>query len=110
LLGLVLFPFSGPDPLRLMASGVLIMPFFMPYHFLMLLPALGRVRSFRRWILWLLTWTLAGVPAFGGWTKYLALSFPVAVWLLGSPEPFRRHRDLMTRCRRLLARGRSGTG
>lgn len=104
LLGLVLFPFSGPDPLRLMASGVLLTPFFMPYHYVMLLPALGKVRGLRRWILWLLVWTTAAVVAFGGWTKYLALSFPVAVWMLSSSEPFHRHRLLFRRARYLIAK------
>lgn len=90
LLGLLLFPFSGPDPLRRMASGALLMPFMMPYHFLMLLPALGRVHSWRRWFLWLLAWTTA-VPAVGGLARYFPLSFPVAVWFLVHPSPLRRY-------------------
>jgi len=87
-LGLVLFPFSGRDPLRLMASGALLVPFLMPYHFLMLLPALGRVYGWKRWLLWLLAWTTGAVPAIGGVARYVALSFPVAVWMMVSPRPF----------------------
>jgi hypothetical protein len=104
LLGLLLFPFSGPDPLRLMASGVLLTPFFMPYHYVFLLPALGRVRGWRRWVLWLLAWTTAAVLVFGGLAKYFALSFPIAVWILASPQPFHRHGVLFQRTRMLLAK------
>jgi hypothetical protein len=109
-LGLLLFPFSGSDPLRLMASGALLMPFVMPYHFMMLLPALGRVRSYRRWFLWGLAWTTAAVPAFGGWTKYLALSFPIAVWILVSPDPFQRQKAFIQRIRKLFVRDRAHAG
>jgi hypothetical protein len=105
LLGLILFPFSGPDPLRLMASGVLLTPFFMPYHFVFLLPALGRVRGWQRWILWLLAWTSASILASGGLTKYIALSFPIAVWILASREPFRLYGVVLQQTRMLLAKG-----
>jgi len=96
-LGLLLFPFSGRDPLRLMASGALLMPLLLPYHFIMLLPAIGKVRGWRRWLLWLLAWTTAAVPAIGGVAKYIALSFPVAVWIMVSPHPFRGYRVLAWR-------------
>ncbi len=98
-LGLLMFPFSGRDPLRLMASGALFMPFLMPYHFLMLLPALGKVSGWRRWLLWLLAWTTAAVPAAGGVARYVAFSFPVAVWVVVSPRPFRGYSILAWKVR-----------
>ena len=91
-LGILLFPFSGRDPLRLMASGALLMPFLMPYHFLMLLPALGKVSGWRRWLLWGLAWTTAVPLAINGIAKYAALSFPLAVWIMTSSHPFEGHR------------------
>jgi hypothetical protein len=100
-LGLLLFPFSGRNPLRLMASGVMLMPFVMPYHFLMLLPALGKVHGWRRWLLWLLAWTTV-VPATGSAAKCVAFSFPIAVWITVSPRPFQRYRILACKVRALF--------
>lgn len=102
LAGGLLLPFSGRHPLRLMAAGALLMPFLMPYHFLYLLPALGQVRGWKRWLLWLLVWTTAAVPAVGGITRYVALCFPIAVWVVVSPDPFRGHRILVWKIRALI--------
>lgn len=100
-LGLLLFPFSGRNPLRLMAAGVMLMPFVMPYHFLMLLPALGKVHGWRRWLLWLLAWTTV-VPATGSAAKCVAFSFPIAVWITVSPRPFQRYRILACKVQALF--------
>lgn len=101
-LGLLLFPFSGRDPLRLMASGALLMPFVMPYHFLMLLPALGKVCGRRRWLLWGLAWVTLVATAIDGIPKYVAWSFPVAVWIMVSPHPFDGHRAILDRARTMF--------
>lgn len=82
LLGLVLLLFTNADPLRLMAAGSFLAPYVMPVHYLVLIPALGRVNGWKRWILWGWAWVLWLVPGFSGITRYVALGFPLAVWWL----------------------------
>lgn len=80
-LGAILLLFSRPDWLNLMAAGFLLSPYLVPNHFLLLLPALGRVRGGRRIVLWLSGWVSVlgiGISA-GGW-RHLVLGFPLAVW------------------------------
>lgn len=81
-IGLVLMIFTNADPIRLMAAGSFFAPFIMPYHFLVLLPALGRVSGWRRWLMWGWAWSLFLVPAFSGYSRYLAMGFPLVVWWL----------------------------
>ena len=82
LLGLILLVFTNADPLRLMAAGSFLSPYVMPNHYLVLLPALGRVHGWRRWLLWGWAWVVGLVPGFVGITRYIALGFPLAVWWL----------------------------
>lgn len=89
LLGAVLLVFSGADPLRLMSAGFLLTPYLMPNHMLLLLPALGRVRGWRRLALWAAVWLSAfGGGASLGWVRYLSLAFPLMCWFLlpGNPS------------------------
>jgi hypothetical protein len=80
LIGVALLPFSRADPWQLMAAGSFLSPYNMPMHYMLLLPAMGRVRGIKRLILWGLAWTCGLVPAFLGWTKFLALLYPLATW------------------------------
>ena len=85
-LGLVLVLFTSRDPLRLMAAGSLVSPFVMPYHYYVLLPALGRVRGYRQGALWaaclflLLEIGIETLPV-----KILGLALPLMVWVFLSP-------------------------
>ena len=85
--GLILLLFSNRDPWRLMAAGFLVSPITMPYHFIMFLPGIGRVKGWRQGVLWI-TSSLALVVAAlqTDLSKWLALSFPLAVWLLLAPS------------------------
>jgi hypothetical protein len=78
-IGMLLYS-NRKDPLQLMAAGSFVMPYVFPYHFVLLLPALGRFQHFRQLILWIISWTLMLSFALGinwAWTGYF---FPFAVW------------------------------
>ena len=103
-IGLVMLVFTRRDPIQLAAVGALLTPYLLPYHLVVLLPALGRVNGWRRWALWGAAWLaglttaiwvyhIAAVPGFGLWqwsdgpepwylplTRHLGLIFPVMVW------------------------------
>lgn len=79
-IGLTLLTRTPADALPLMAAGAFLSPFLMPQHFVFLLPALGRVRGWRRLALWAGAWLLAVPLMFDGWLKYLGLGFPLLVW------------------------------
>lgn len=81
--GILLILLSNADPLRLMAAGFFLTPYLMPNHMLLLLPALGRLGGWKRLLLWAIIW-LSGIASGlerGPW-RYLALIFPLSVWLL----------------------------
>jgi len=86
LLGILLLFRTPPEPLALMAAGCFFSPFLMPQHFVLFLPALGKVRGGRRLVLWAAAWLLIIPLMFDGWAKCLALVFPLVVWwMLQSP-------------------------
>lgn len=87
LIGVAMLLTSNADPYRLMAAGSFLAPYLMPVHYLVLVPAIGRVSGWKRWLLWGWTWVVGLVPGFGGITKYLALGFPFAVWWLLRDAP-----------------------
>lgn len=92
LLGVILLLFSNRDPLRLIAAGTFISPYMMPYHYLILLPAFGRVRAWQQVILWLTTLTLLFEVGFSTpESKIIALSFPLLVWIFLAPSLELRH-------------------
>lgn len=78
--------FTNRDHYRLMAAGVLLSPFIMPYHFYLLLPALGRVRGYRKIGLWLATLMIIPAYTVGGFGKVLGYLHPVLLWVLLAPE------------------------
>jgi hypothetical protein len=81
LVGLWMILNSKGDPWRILAGAFLASPYVQPYHMTMLLPAIGRVRGWRRILLWVGAWVVGTVPGFTGITKYLALSFPIMIWV-----------------------------
>jgi len=82
IIGAILLCFTNADPFRLMAAGTFLAPYLQPVHFLVLVPAIGRVRGWKRILLWGWAWVVGLAPGFMGITKYLALGFPLAVWWL----------------------------
>ena len=68
------------DPIHLMAAGSFLMPYVFPYHFIFLLPALGRLESFEQEILWVISWIMILPFAFGSEWSLAGYAFPLAVW------------------------------
>jgi hypothetical protein len=82
ILGLVLLAGAGNRTYHLMAAGLLVSPFLMPYNFSVLLPIIGEARGWRKILIWAFAWlTVLGVglpwPA-----KYLNLLFPIGAYCL----------------------------
>lgn len=87
LVGLGLLPFTNrKDPWQMMAVGAFLMPYVFPYHFILMLPVLGRWRGLRQWLVWLASWTLALSFLFGYAAAWMGYVFPLAVWLLVAAE------------------------
>ncbi len=83
LLGALMFLFSNrKDPIHLMAAGSFLMPYVFPYHFILLLPAFGRVEYLRQLILWIISWTLIVPFAFGSEWALVGYALPLTVWLM----------------------------
>lgn len=104
LVGGMLLLFTNRDPLRLMAAGSLLSPYLLPYHFVVLLPVIGRVSGLRQIALWfssLCVFAVAGIPTPA--VKTAALIFPVLAWVLLAPSL--RPRDLLNDPDTLLRRG-----
>ena len=87
LVGLAMLLTSRGNAWRVLAASFLASPYVQPYHFAMLLPALGRVYGWRRLVLWLTVWLVGAVPGFLGVSKYLALAFPILVWFFLRNDP-----------------------
>ena len=51
LTGIIMLLFTNADPIRLMAVGAFMTPYLMSVHLVLLVPALGRVRGWRQWLL-----------------------------------------------------------
>ncbi len=103
-IGLVMLAFTDRDPLRLIAAGTFISPYMMPYHYLILLPAMGRIKGWKQFVLWLASGTLlfeAGLST--PETKIIALCFPFLVWLMLAPSL--RPRDILSDPNTLINRG-----
>ena len=82
ILGILLILGAGTNQYRLIAAGLLISPYLMPYNLVILLPVIGQVRGYRKVIIWAATWCLMFGTGVGGWAKYLNLAFPIAAFFL----------------------------
>jgi len=78
-IGLMLFT-NRKDPFHLMAAGSFLMPYVFPYHFILLLPVLGRFRHVKQLTLWLSSWILILPFALGSKAAWLGYAFPLMVW------------------------------
>jgi hypothetical protein len=81
ILGFLLLAGAGNDPWRLMAAGCFITPDIMPYHMVVLLPAIGRVNGIWKIVVWLTTWLLFIGLGMGGNFRYINLLFPLCVYV-----------------------------
>jgi hypothetical protein len=63
LLGLPLLWFSRGDEDLLMAAGSLMTPHLFPYHFIILMPAMSRMKWYWIFITWIISWT----PLLANW-------------------------------------------
>ncbi|MEI8132809.1 MAG: hypothetical protein WCG34_10270 [Leptolinea sp.] len=73
LIGVPLMWFSRGDQDLLMAAGSLITPHLFPYHFIILMPSLARMR----WYWMLLTWIISWTPLLANWLGPLAWHFGI---------------------------------
>lgn len=86
-IGLLMLPFTNANPRRLMAVGTFLLPYVMAVHMILLVPAVGEVKGWRRLLLFGLAWFTLITPAlYVVWAKYLTMLFPFAVWWLLRPR------------------------
>jgi hypothetical protein len=69
------------DWLQTVAAGSLIYPFVLPYHFLVLLPALGTLSGLALFASWAASWAMAFAAGTGAF-YWLYFLFPSLIWLL----------------------------
>lgn len=87
IVGLALLLLSNRDPLRLIAAGMFISPYVMPYHFLVLLPAMGRMKLWQQLLMWGFIPVLVFATAIDDKViKVAAYGFPLLVWLVTAPS------------------------
>lgn len=81
-IGLVMLLLSKrTDPFQAMAAGSLLYPFALPYHWLVLLPAIGSLRGLYLLMAWLAA-TLMIVPVGINRHFWIYYIFPVFIWLI----------------------------
>ena len=72
---------AGNDPWRLMAAGCFLTPDIMPYHMVVLIPAIGRVKGLWKITVWISAWLLLIGMGIGGNFRYINLLFPISVYV-----------------------------
>jgi hypothetical protein len=89
LLGGLLLLGAGNDPWRLMAAGCFITPDIMPYHLVVLLPAIGHVRGGYKFLVWIGAWLIFIGVGLGGNFRFLNLLFPLSIYFsLQTPQNY----------------------
>ena len=73
------------DLFQTLAAGAIFYPFILPYHHIVLLPALGRLKGLRLFLAWLAAWLML-VPVITESHFWIYFVFPLAIW-------FFRHGD-----------------
>lgn len=81
IVGLPLLWFSRRDPDLLMAAGTFITPHLFAYHFILLMPALGRMRWYWMVITWLVSWTPLLANWLGDWAWHFGNLMSICFWL-----------------------------
>jgi len=79
--GLVLLWFSRGDEDMLMLAGSFVTPHVIPYNYIVLVPAMGRIGQCSAVLAWILSWT----PLMSNWIGpkgwFLGHLFPAVLWL-----------------------------
>ncbi len=76
------------DPDRAMALGALGVPYLQGCSYIVLLPALARLRGWRLALAWLTTWTAVLTLVWGDAARPLAALFPATLWALLAWEAY----------------------
>lgn len=80
LVGLVLIAGAGANPWRLMTAGCFLTPDLMPYHLVVLLPAIGYVKGRAKVIVWFAAWMVFLGLGLGNNYRLLNLLFPLSIY------------------------------
>jgi hypothetical protein len=89
-LGFILLLGAGNDPWRLMAAGCFITPDLMPYHVIVLLPAIGKVQGKWKAVVWFCTWLVFVGTGAGGNVRFINLLLPLSIYLaLQTPQLYK---------------------
>jgi len=92
LVGIGLILGAGNDPWRLMTAGCLITPDLMPYHLIVLLPGIGRVKGRAKIIVWMAAWMVILGVGLGGYYRFLNLLLPLAIYFsLQTVDEYRKN-------------------
>ncbi len=81
-----------PDPDRAMALGALAVPYIQGASYIVLLPALTRLRGPALVIVWATTWIAAFVLLVGEWLHPWQALFPFALWAALAWQAWAEHR------------------
>jgi hypothetical protein len=81
-IGIILFIGAGKDPYRLMAAGCFITPYLMPYHMVLILPAIGKPRGWKQILLWASSWSVILGTGLGGNARLISFLFPLTAYCL----------------------------
>jgi hypothetical protein len=73
------------DLYQAMAAGAILYPFILPYHHIVLLPALGKLRGLRLLIAWLAAWMMLA-PVILQDQFWIYFVFPLVIWLFRYSE------------------------
>ena len=80
--GIILFIGAGKDPYRLMAAGCFITPYLMPYHMVVLLPAIGKPSGWKQILLWASSLSVILGTGLGGNARLISFIFPLTAYCL----------------------------
>lgn len=80
LIGILMLLGAGKDSYRLMAAGMLVSPYLMPYNLAVLVPVFGKLRGWRLGLVYLASWLAFFSVGLGGSGKLLALLFPISAY------------------------------
>lgn len=90
-IGAILLAGAGNNPWLLMSAGCLLSPYLMPYHLVVLLPAIGKITGWKKIFVWFLGWLLVMGVGLGGTARYLNLLLPLGIY--GSINSIQMYRE-----------------
>jgi hypothetical protein len=94
IIGLALIAGAGQNLWLLMSAGCMISPDLMPYHLLILLPAIGKISPRKKAVVWVAAWLVAVGIGLGGPWRWINLLFPLSVYF--SLQTWQGYKDSIT--------------